>query len=193
MPERRSALSEVLRPGLSGAESAPGPGVTIAALAPLALVQVAAFDLPRAEAALGAAFGLAPPERNRAAEAGERRLLWCGAERWLAVEPETRDLASQLRAALPSDVAAVTDLSHARTVLRLEGSAVRTLLAKLGQLDFDPAAFATGATAQTQLAQIGALLHARGDAVEVMVYRGFAVSAFEMLVDAALEFGCRVR
>src|SRR5581483_413485 len=151
MPERRSALSEVLRPGLSGAESAPGPGVTIAALAPLALVQVAAFDLPRAEAALGAAFGLAPPERNRAAEAGERRLLWCGAERWLAVEPETRDLASQLRAALPSDVAAVTDLSHARTVLRLEGSAVRTLLAKLGQLDFDPAAFATGATAQTQL------------------------------------------
>src|SRR5262249_15442287 len=109
------------------------------------------------------------------------------------VEPESRDLASLLAQGCPGDVAAVTDLSHARTALRVEGPKVRVLLAKLCTLDVDPLAFPPGTCAQSQFGQVGVLLYCRAEnGFDILVLRGFAVSAWETITDAALELGCRV-
>jgi sarcosine oxidase subunit gamma len=143
---------------------------------------------------MGAALGVAAlPGRNGVATAGNSAVLWTGPGRWIVVEPESRDLASVLAQHCPGDVAAITDLSHARTVLRVEGPQVRVLLAKLCTLDVDRAAFAPSTCAQTQFGQIGVLLYCRAEhGFDIFVFRGFAVSAWEAIIDAALEFGCRV-
>ena len=194
MAEHRSALAECLKPGVYGAAAPGGPGIAIRELRPLAVVQVAAFDTERASAAVGAALGVpAPPGRNAVATVGDSAVLWTGPGRWLVIEPESRELASLLAQHCPGDVAAITDLSHARTALRIEGPQVRGLLAKLCTLDLDPQAFPPGTCAQTQFGQIGVLLYCRtDDGFDIFVLRGFAVSAWETLIDAALEFGCRV-
>jgi len=194
MAERRSALAECLKPGLYGAAAPAGPGVEIREMRPLAAVQVSAFDAERAAGALATALGVATlPGRNGVATVGNSVVLWTGPGRWLVVEPESRDLASLLAQDCPGDVAAVTDLSHARTALRVEGPRVRVLLAKLCTLDVDPAVFPAGSCAQTQFGQIGVLLYCREEhGFDIFMFRGFAVSAWEAVVDAALEFGCRV-
>lgn len=194
MAERRSALSECLKPGLHGAAGAAGPGIEIREMRPLTVVQVAAFDVERAAPAVGAALGVAAlPGPNRVSTAGDSAVLWTAPGRWMVVEPESRDLASLLARHCPGDVAAITDLSHARTALRVEGPQVRVLLAKLCTLDVDPAAVPPGNCAQTQFGQIGVLLYCRAEhGFDLLVFRGFAVSAWETIIDAALEFGCRV-
>jgi sarcosine oxidase subunit gamma len=194
MAERRSALAECLKPGLYGAAGPAGPGIEIRELRPLAVVQVAAFDPERAAGGVSAALGVAAlPGRNGAATVGNSVVLWTGPGRWLVVELESRDLASLLAQHCPGDVAAITDLSHARTALRVEGRRVRLLLAKLCTLDVDPAVFPPGSCAQTQFGQIGVLLHCREEhGFDMFMFRGFAVTAWEVVVDAALEFGCRV-
>ncbi len=194
MADRRSALAEVLKTGVLGAVGTTGPGVEIKELKPLTTVQVAAFDPDRAASAVGAALGApAPTGRNGVATAGDATILWTGPGRWLIVEPESRDLSSLLAHHCPGDVAAVTDLGHARTALRAEGPKVRDLLAKLCTLDVDPTVFPPGSCAQTQLGQAGVLLYCRAqDGFDVFLPRSFAVSAWESIIDAALEFGCRV-
>jgi sarcosine oxidase subunit gamma len=194
MAERRSALADCLRPGLFGASGPGGPGIEIRELRPLAVAQVAAFDADRAAAAIGAALGTpAPLQRNAVATSGETTVLWTGPGRWLVVEAETRDLAALLGQHCPGDVAAVTDLSHARTALQVEGPQVRALLAKLCTLDFDPGAFPPGSCAQTQFGQIGVLLYCGApDGFDIFMFRGFAVAGWETIIDAALEFGCKV-
>lgn len=194
MAERRSALAEALKPGVHGAAGPEGPGIETRELRPLTVVQVAAFDTERAASAIGTAIGApAPSGRNGVASAGDTTVLWTGPGRWLVVEPESRDLASLLHHHCPGDVAAITDLGHARAALRVEGAKVRDLLAKLCTLDVDPAAFPLATCAQTQFGQIGVLLYCRvHDGFDVFVPRSFAVSAWEAILDAALEFGCRV-
>ena len=195
MPERRSALVECLRPGLYGAVAAGSPDLAIGEVTDLAMVQVAAIDAAQAWAALAPAIGTsAPLARHGVASSGLTRVLWTGPGRWLVCEPESRDLVSLIAERCTPEIAAITDLSHARTVFRMEGNAARSVLAKLCTLDFDPPAFPADTCAQTQLGQVGALLDCRaGDTFDIAVYRGFAVSAWEMVTDAALEFGYQVR
>ena len=194
MAERRSALIACLEPGHHGAVHSAGPGVELREVAPLAIVQVAAFEMESARSELRAAIGVAPTEkRNEVAGIDETRVLWTGPGRWLVIEPETRDLHRLLAQGALASVAAVTDLSHARTAIALAGPASRAVLAKLCSIDVDPAVFRSGACAQTQFGQIGALVHCRAaQSFEILVFRGFAVSAWEMILDAALEFGCHV-
>ncbi|MGH7126553.1 MAG: sarcosine oxidase subunit gamma [Stellaceae bacterium] len=194
MAERQSALTGLLTPGVFGAAGPAGPGVEIREWKPLTAVQVAAFDPERAACSIGTALGVpAPAGRNGVATAGDSTIFWTGPGRWLVVEPESRDLASLLAGHCPGDVAAVTDLSHARTTLRAERPKVRDLLAKLCTLDLDPAVFPPGTCAQTQLGQIAVLLYCRvEDGFDIFLPRSFAASAWESIIDAALEFGCRV-
>jgi methylglutamate dehydrogenase subunit D len=195
MPERRSALVECMGPGLYGPVESGSPNLAIGEVTDLAMVQVAAIDAAQAWAALGGAVGIsAPLARHGAASSGLTRVLWTGPGRWLVCEPESRDLAGLIAERCAPEIAAITDLSHARTVIRIGGNAARSVLGKLCTLDFDPPAFPPDTCAQTQLGQIGALLDCRAiDAFDIAVYRGFAVSAWEMVTDAALEFGYQVR
>jgi heterotetrameric sarcosine oxidase gamma subunit len=196
-PARRSALAAVLHAGDFGTVPASGPGILLAECRGLAMVQLAADAAAYAAAAarIEALLGLALPHQpNRAVKAGAYAALWTGPGRVLLVAAETLHLAEALRQARLGVDVAVTDLSHAKSVIRLSGPRVRDLLAKGCGLDFHARAFAPGSAVQSSYAQINVLLVALEDApsVDLYVARGFAVSLWEHLLEGALEYGCRV-
>lgn len=194
MPEliRRSALDHYA-PGRVGA-SGGAPGIAITERTNLSMVQVAAFapaaDVSmRVQAAIGLTLSAQP---NRSTSSGPSVALWSAPERWLIVEPAQRDLMGLIGRVL-APVAAVTDLSHARTALRLSGPNMRDVLAKGCTIDLHPRAFASGACAITSVAHTGTIIHAAGpDTLDLYVVRSFAEHFWEWLLDAAAEFGAQV-
>jgi sarcosine oxidase subunit gamma len=193
---RRSALSGIMRPGDHGAPDYRGPGVTFTERHPFANVQIEARtdQSPAMLDAVAALVGTRPPEApNTSAGDGRPRILWTGPDRWLVVEPEHRDLETLLRDALTPMGAAVVDLGHGRTSIRLAGRAVRQVLMKGAGLDWHPRVFTPGLCAQTALFHLPALIDCRDESVfDVYVARGFAQSFWESLTEAAAEYGYRV-
>jgi heterotetrameric sarcosine oxidase gamma subunit len=193
---RQSALADLLRPHRAGPEAK--AGLRLSERTGLAIWQVAAWreiDVPALRSALRKSLRIALPEQpNGAASAGGPVAIWIAPRRlWLVANAQdAADLA-----ALPDLVAgraAITDLSHARVVLRFSGPDARTALAKLCRIDLHPKAFAPGRTAQTPLGQVPALIHCVDDGPTFDLYlpRSLARSATETLIDAAAEFGLEV-
>jgi sarcosine oxidase subunit gamma len=195
-PPRQSALAGALRPGDHGAQDYRGPGLEISERHPFSMVQIEAraSEVNAMLDATTGALGLRPSEAfNTAIGDGRPRILWTGPNRWMVVEPESRDLFGLLRDALAPSNAAVVDLGHGRASLRLSGRAVRQVLMKAGPLDWHEAAFTPGMCAQTALFHVSALIDCRAeDVFDVYVARGFAVSFLESVEQAAAEYGYRV-
>ena len=192
-PAMQSAIADLLRADRAGPEGR--AGLRLSERAGVAIWQIAAWrdaDVPTLRSALRKSLRIALPEQpNGAAGAGGPIAIWIAPRRlWLVA---TAQDAGSL-AGLPDLIAgraAITDLSHARVVLRLSGAEARTALAKLCRIDVHPKAFAPGRTAQTPLGQIPALIHCVDQAPIFDLYlpRSLARSATEMLIDAAAELG----
>jgi sarcosine oxidase, subunit gamma len=175
-------------------DAAARPWVTLAEHPFLAQVDLRgdpgdAMFVRAAGAGLGVPLPLAP---NRAATGDTAAVLWLGPDEWLIVtETEPGDaLAARLRHALEGLNVAVTDVSDARTVIRLAGPAARDVLAKGASLDLHPDVFPPGACAQTSLARVAVILHQtdRTPIFDVFVARSFAEHLWAWLADAAVEF-----
>ena len=198
MPQRRSALIEAYRTGTFGATPEDGPGIQLAERRGLAVIHLAGPGGDEAfRAAVKGCLGCAAPViPNTTATAGDRRLLWLAPTRWLVVSTRERpaDLVSGLSAALADLSGAVTDVSSGRTVIRVMGRNARDLLAKGCPLDFHSSRFKPGDCAQSALGAVNVLLHATDDGAAIDLYcaRGFALSTWEWLTDAAGEFGTRI-
>jgi sarcosine oxidase subunit gamma len=192
-----SALGDLLAPRRRGAEMVP-PGVTLAERPAVAIWQLAAWraaDVVPLRAALAERLELSLPEGPLAARVGAALAFHAAPRRWWLVSSGTGDRrhAAELAAAVAGR-AALTDLRHARTVVRLGGSASRTVLAKLCRIDLHPMALPAGHVAQTALGQVASLIHALDDvpAFDLYLPRSLARSGVESLIDAALEFGLEI-
>jgi len=179
-PVRRSALEGHAAPGTYGADRGAGPGVTLGERRPSAIMQIHG----------------APPE-PRLTEAlsplGALTLMWTGPGQWLAVshEHDPSGLRADLAERLDGTDATVTDLSHARTVVRVAGPAARDLLAKGCPADVD--ALRHGECVASMLGHLNALIHCTGDEdFDVYVFRSFGLSLWEWLEQGAGEFGYRI-
>ena len=158
--------------------------VQITTRGPLEIVQLAAFGHSNAIAGeLSKHFGLTITRTpNCAVTSGDLTVLWHGPGQWLIVRaPAAAPLADELASVCGED-AAVVDLGHARTVLRLEGEGVRDLLARGAGIDLRPAHFGPGACALTALGKIGALIHAVAPAtIDIYVARSYGQALLEWL------------
>ncbi|RVU21222.1 sarcosine oxidase subunit gamma [Methylobacterium oryzihabitans] len=178
----------VARPGRYGA-TAGAPGLHVAPRDRLGLATiVAANGREGALAGRLAAFG-GLPEPGKACMSGERGLVWSAPGQWLAVAEDPRALAG-----LAEDLrglAAVTEQSGSRAVLRLTGPRARDTLSKGVAVDLHPRAFEPGDAAVTVIAHVGAQLWQRDAAptYDLAVPRSFAVSVWTWLDGAAAEFG----
>jgi sarcosine oxidase subunit gamma len=196
MAERSSPLAGHWKPGFLGpASGADAWGVTLKERRPASLVQVAGW--PSSAGALTErvreATGVAPPPPGNAASNNDLTLLWTAPGRWLIVSETRADLAETLTAAIAVDIGTVSDLGHARCVLRLSGPMAPSVLAKGLAIDLHLRAFPVDGVVQGSLHHMGVLVHrAAADAFDLYVFRGFAVSLLEWLTDAATEYGCAV-
>ncbi len=103
---------------------------------------------------------------------------------------DASDLVQKFEAALPSADAAVSDISHGRVILRLEGEAAAEVLSTSVALDLDLSEFPAGRVAQTMIHHVDVLIHRRTEThFELWVLRSFAESLAEWLLDQGLAFG----
>ena len=191
-PARRSALEGHYRIGRFGALPEDGPGVVLSEYRPRSMAQLNGAPEPGTLAeALGAPRADVAP--NRAFHAGAARYAWNGPGRWLAESAEWRpgELIERIEAALRPHGASTTDLSHARTVLRVSGTASADLLAKLCPIDVE--AMHTGDSAVTLAGPFNVQVVKTGDeAFRLYVFRSFGLATWEMLRDEAAEFGAEI-
>ena len=188
-PARRSALEGHYRVGRFGARPEEAPGVVLAECRPRSMVQLNGAPEPGVLAeALGASDAEVTP--NRSFDAGAVRYAWNGPGQWLAESDERSPgaLIEQVESALRDHGASATDLSHARTVMRVCGPAATDLLAKLCPIDVET--MRTGDSAATLAGPFNVQVVKTGDEeLRLYVFRSLGLAMWEMLQDEAAEFG----
>jgi heterotetrameric sarcosine oxidase gamma subunit len=132
---------------------------------------------------------------GRVLDGGSRALLKLSTLDWLVrAEAAWPDLCRSLRTEL-SDLASVTELSNARTVIRVQGPHAVSVLAQGVSLDLSDLAFPPGGFAQTRCGPFAVLLSRdrSGDRWDLMVHRSYAVSLWEWLLNAGASVGVQVQ
>ena len=113
-----------------------------------------------------------------------RILMRTGQNQFWVIGPENDDIAKKL-----DRVAFLTPLSHSRTRIFIEGASARDVLAKSIPLDFHPTVFKPGIFAMTGIHHTPVLVHCTTETrFEIYALRTFALSVYDWLTDAALEF-----
>lgn len=103
---------------------------------------------------------------------------------------EAPDLAERFAGALPSEYGAVSDITHGRVILRLEGEAAADVLSTSVALDLDTSVFPAGRVVQTMIHHVDVVIHRRSEThFELWVLRSFAESLAEWLLDQGVPFG----
>lgn len=191
--QKRSAWHGLAVAGRHGRSDGPA-GVRIAARADhaFATIIVRAGQEAVFAAVLLDMLAMTAPDAPRAVRQGDHQLVWSGPGQWLYIG-RGRAAIENLAARLQS-VAAVSDQSDARAMLRISGPCARDALAKGCMVDLHPRAFATDHTALTSIAHIGAQLWQVDDApsYDIIVFRSMAASFWSWLSAASAEFGCDV-
>ena len=179
--ERRSALERHYQRGSFGATGAGAPALALSERRGLAMAQVN-----------GAPDGSGPAVLGSVTD-GDTTLLWTGPGQWFALSAslDAGGLLAWLEERLSSTGATASDLSHARTVLRVSGAAWKDLLAKGCPADID--AMAPGECVASLLSHFTVIIHCvAGDSADVYVFRSFGASLWEWLRGGAQEFGYTV-
>lgn len=188
-------LTEVAQPGLYGTSKAEGPGLTISDLRPETMLQLGAWPDTKEtlDAILSASLALSVPAAiGQAAVSSDTSLMAIAPGRYLLVS-ESPDVTQSLVRQIDADTGVVTDLSHARAGVRISGRNTPDVLLKGVAIDLDIRKFPVNSVAQTSFHHIGVTLHRSAESTfELFVFRGFAVSFWEALTDAALEYGYEV-
>ena len=142
-------------------------------------------------AALAQMLGQAPPGPTGQTLATQFGLLLrTGPEEWLLVGDGASDPCPLLRAAVAADVGGVTDLSHARCHIKVQGPRCLDTLSKLFALDFRPAAFPVGEVRLSGHHHLPCSLHRLGETeFDLYVFTTYAHDQLATLLDAALEYG----
>jgi heterotetrameric sarcosine oxidase gamma subunit len=84
------------------------------------------------------------------------------------------------------------DLSHSRTVIRIEGGHARDLLNRGLPTDLRPESFPDGGFAGGAIHLVGVNLHHRNGGYDLYVSRGFAITLWEFLTETAAQWGYQV-
>ncbi len=170
-----------------------GAGVILRERRPGAIAQInGAPDESELNTKLGA-YGLEPRlTPNRSSQGKGIRLMWNGPGMWL-VESATvasAALVSGLRSVLNETGATVTDLGHARTVIRITGPAARDLLSKGSPIDIE--SMRPNDCASTLLGYLSVLINTIDDGFDIYAFRSFGRALWEWLTHEAREFGYQV-
>lgn len=178
MLERRSALA--------AAQPYRSERLRIAEHSGFALTQVAGHGA-ETDARLARLIGPLPETSGRAQVNGGLTLFRIAPAQFWIIGPPDDDTAARLEGHC-----AVTPLSHSRVRIAIEGVPARAVLAKLIPIDLHEGVFTAGSVAMTGLHHTPVTLHCTGEqAFDIYVMRTFAMTVWDVLTDAALEFAGR--
>ncbi len=189
------ALSEVAQPGTFGAAGQDGPGLTLAELRPETTLQIGAWPdtKEKIEGILASSLQLTVPNRPGQAAVSDKGTLMVVAPGRYLLTSDSSGISERLAEQIDAEHGVITDLSHARAGIRLSGRHAADVLNKGFAIDLDIRKFPAHSVAQTTFHHVGLTLHrVEEHSFDLFVFRGFAVSFWESLTDAALEYGYQV-
>ena len=117
------------------------------------------------------------------------RILWNGPKNWLLVS-SNKDLIKSISLTCKETDFAVTDLSHSRAVIEIEGNYVLEVLKKGSPFNFDILKKDNSINSlYNNIAFTVDLLNDKPFKVRLFTLRSFGESFYHSITDAALEFG----
>ena len=135
-----------------------------------------------------------PIEPNVRVSNNNISIIWLSPNEWLIETPkaETKKVLTLLKSTLNPQKTSITDVSYNRTVLRLEGDHVFTLLSKYLVINLEEVLKTNYSVAQTIFIKIPILLvrnNAENDisSIDIHLNRSHAKYVYELLID-----GCKI-
>lgn len=193
-PHPVSPLGALFPPGQHGAIGDEGPGLTLHERRPARIMQLTAW--PDTVDALDqwvlAATTLALPRAPGTTRDKEGLcILNMGPGRFWIIAEEV-DPARE-PGAPDMSLGVATTLSDAHALVRVEGAAAARLMMKAMAIDLNEGTTPPGRVIHSAIHHMPVTLHRlTEDCFDIYVFRGFAVSLWQWLMDAGLEFGIEI-
>tara|TARA_B100001113_G_scaffold324443_1_gene296061 strand:+ start:44 stop:631 length:588 start_codon:yes stop_codon:yes gene_type:complete len=128
-------------------------------------------------------------EKLRVVNNDDTRLLWNGPKNWLVVSTKKNLLKDILQNFKESDFA-VTDLSHSRAIIQIEGQEVKEVLKKGCPFNFNSLEKNNSINSTFNgIAFTVDLLEENPDKIRLFALRSFGESLYHSITDSSLEFG----
>ena len=119
----------------------------------------------------------------------ETRILWNGPENWLLVSNKKDLLANILKNFKETDFA-ITDLSHSKAIIEIEGQEVKEVLKKGCPFNFNTLEKNKSINSTYNgIAFTVDMIDDNPDKVRLLALRSFGESLYHSVTDASLEFG----
>ena len=119
----------------------------------------------------------------------DTRILWNGPKNWLLVS-SNKDLLTNIKQNLNESDFAVTDLSHSKAIIELEGHDVKEVLKKGCPFNFNSLEKNNSINSTYNgIAFTVDMLNDSPDKVRLFTLRSFGESLYHSITDASLEFG----
>ena len=119
----------------------------------------------------------------------DTRILWNGPKNWLLISNKKDLLINVVKAFNEKDFA-VTDLSHSRAIIEIEGKNVKEVLKKGCPFNFNSLNINNSINSTYNgIAFTVDLINDNPDKVRLFVLRSFGESLYHSITDASLEFG----
>ena len=121
----------------------------------------------------------------------DTRILWNGPKNWLLVSTK-KDLLKNISEAFRETDFAVTDLSHSRAIIELEGQNVKEVLKKGCPFNFNILTKNMSInSAYNGISFIVDMVENEPEKARIFSLRSFGESLYHSITDASLEFGYR--
>jgi sarcosine oxidase subunit gamma len=119
----------------------------------------------------------------------DTRILWCGPKNWLLISTK-KSLIKSIHTSFKETDFAITDLSHSRTIIQLEGENSREILKKGCPFNFNELkkdncvnSLFNGITVTIDM------IDDNPNTIRLFALRSFGESLYHSITDACLEFG----
>ncbi len=131
-----------------------------------------------------------PEVPNSSTDGETGKILKLGPNEWLLIADTKTSWSERMK--IPG--ATLTDVSHARVAVMLDGSKSREMLAKGCTVDLHPKVFPPGTCIQTSIAKIGVIVLKGQNANDYTLYaaRSYAGSFWHWLSASAQEYRCQI-
>ena len=119
----------------------------------------------------------------------DTRILWNGPKNWLLISTK-RDLIKDILQNFQETDFAVTDISHSRAIIEIEGQEVKEVLKKGCPFNFNSLEKNNSINSTYNgIAFTVDMIEDNPDKVRVFALRSFGESLYDSITDASLEFG----
>ena len=128
-------------------------------------------------------------ETSSVSSNNDTRILWCGPKNWLLVSSK-KDLLKSIYTSLKETDFAITDLSHSRAIIELEGDNSKEILKKGCPFNFNELKKNNCVNSVFNgIAITIDMIDDNPNKIRLLALRSFGESLYHSIIDACLEFG----